>query len=110
MKQFKFGAIPCSLLCAFLLMGSVIPLAFTSCGKDPSEPDIPGKLVKVDSRKLTIDGKTVEDEVNCDFNFDGAGESSCLHLILNKAGKWKVNINTHFGNVGYNFVATINAK
>ena len=280
MKPFKSGAISCSLLCAFLFLGSVTPLTFTSCGKDPSEsePDIPGKLklipekdvifkwcyeysdniqdslivkiwvpdgkrdkfvgcdntltwnkatkkdysegkgavtthtndkeaidavlvssaehglkdstyvysiqkydagedityigefkyvvkarpadaeidlgtfnmavsdadikihvypinavytrhkefysrysldemaagfiskVKVDSRKVTIDGKTVEDEVNCDFDFDGAGESSCLYLILNKAGKWKVNINTHFGNVGYNFVATINAK
>lgn len=104
MKPFKSGAISCSLLCAFLLMGSVTPLTFISCGKDPSasEPDIPGKLVKVDSRKVTIDGKAVENEVNCDFDFDGAGESSCLYLILNKAGKWKVNINTHFGNVGYN--------
>ena len=66
---------------------------------------------KIDSVKVTVDGKPVDAKVTKKFGWDKAEkkETTNFSLDLNKVGEWKVYFYTHFANVGYTFVVTINA-
>ena len=58
--------------------------------------------------KATIDGKFVAATANCYFSFNGIKERSYLYAQLDRPGKWRIYVYTHFANVGYNFVFPIN--
>ena len=60
--------------------------------------------------KVTVDGKFVVVPVWSSFNFYGGKEKSYLSILFDRPGEWKVYVYTHFANVGYNFVFTINVK
>ena len=66
--------------------------------------------IKVDSRKITINGKSAEASVHDYYSFYLGSEKSYISLRLNRAGKWKVQLNTHFAGVGYTFIVTVIAS
>ena len=63
--------------------------------------------VTIDSIKVTVDGASSSNVATCNFGYTSGGEATKLSLLLDKAGTWKVTIKTHFANVGYTFVVTI---
>ena len=67
--------------------------------------------VKIDSFKVTVGGKVEEDiPVFCKFGYSGGEETTYISLPMEKAGKWKVQIFTHFANVAYTFTVKINPR
>ena len=75
---------------------------------------VAGKFgAKRDSIAVYLDGKKVGGEElikGGDFGFADGKETTNFSLRLNKPGEWKVYVYTHFANVGYTFVVTINAE
>ena len=63
-----------------------------------------------DSIVVTLDGKKVDVALTGgDFGFADGEETTYFEMPLEKAGEWKIYVYTHFANVGYTFVVTINA-
>ena len=64
----------------------------------------------IDKVEVTVDGEPVDVDASVVFGFEDGEETTTLTLPLNLVGEWKVYIYTHFANVGYTFVVTINAE
>ncbi|MBR3285759.1 MAG: hypothetical protein IKI70_05735 [Bacteroidales bacterium] len=68
------------------------------------------KMGKVDSMVVTFNGKKENITLSGDgFGFADGKETTNFALPIEKVGEYKVFVYTHFANVGYTFVVTINA-
>ena len=71
---------------------------------------INGGFATTDSMKVTFNGKKEDITLAGDgFGFADGKETTNFELPIEKVGEYKVYVYTHFANVGYTFVVTINA-
>ena len=71
---------------------------------------ISGGFASTDSMKVTFNGKKEDITLAGDgFGFADGKETTSFELPIEKVGEYKVYVYTHFANVGYTFVVTINA-
>lgn len=62
----------------------------------------------IDLTLFSLDGEIVNVAAFFGFGYASKGETSYLSLPMKKPGKWEVSATTHFANVRYTFVVTVN--